>query len=69
MFWVSDRSLAVMTKRLHCRVKGCSWTVSMSLPFEERMAKLRRHRKRSHPTAHKKSVRKAVRTKKRKGGL
>jgi len=28
--------------------------------FAKRMAWLRRHRKRKHPTAHKKSVRKAV---------
>jgi len=39
----------------------------MSLSFPERMAKLRKHRKRKHPSAHKKSVKKAVATKKKKG--
>ena len=33
--------------------------------FEQRMAWLRRHRKRQHPVAHKKSVRKAARTRSR----
>lgn len=56
-----------MAKRMHCRVKGCKWSVSMSLPFKERMAKLRRHRKKKHPRAHKKSVKKALRTKREKG--
>jgi len=32
--------------------------------FEKRMAWLRRHRKARHPSAHRKSVRKAVRTRK-----
>lgn len=35
--------------------------------FKDRMAWLRRHRKRKHPTAHAKSVKKAVETKS-KGG-
>lgn len=37
------------------------------LPFKDRMAKLRRHRKKKHPKAHKKSIRKAQRTKKERG--
>ena len=32
--------------------------------FEKRMAWLRRHRAKQHPAAHKKSVKKAVRTRK-----
>ena len=54
-------------KRLHCREEGCKWTCSMSLPFKERMAKLRRHRKKKHPKAHKKSVKKTLKTKRKKG--
>ena len=54
-------------KRLHCREEGCKWTCSMSLPFNERMAKLRRHRKKKHIKAHKKSVKKTLKTKQKKG--
>lgn len=35
--------------------------------FQKRMSWLRRHRKRKHPRLHKKSTRKMLRTKKRKG--
>jgi len=34
-------------------------------PFKDRMARLRRHRKKDHPKAFKKSIRKGVKTRKR----
>jgi len=46
-------------KTVHCRL--CGKAIS-GYDFPERMTKLRRHRKRSHPKAHRKSIKKAVRT-------
>ena len=59
-----------MTKRariMHCSLCGKA-SPSYCVGFERQMKWLRRHRKRSHPKAHKKSVKKAVATKKKKGG-
>ena len=47
-------------KTIHCKI--CGKAISGST-FEERMKKLRRHRKKHHPSAHKKSVKKGVKTK------
>jgi len=49
-------------KRVHCSKCG-KISPSSAKTFALRMAWLRRHRKRSHPTAHKKSVKKSTRTK------
>lgn len=46
---------------VHCGL--CGKAIS-GTSFGERMTKLRSHRKKEHPTAHKKSVRKSVSTKK-----
>ncbi len=47
-------------KTIHCRICG---KPIRGETFEERMAKLRRHRKQKHPTAHKRSIAKAMVTK------
>ena len=47
-------------KTVHCSLCG---KPIKGRNFQERMAKLRRHRKRAHPTAHKRSVAKAMVTK------
>ena len=47
-------------KTVHCKI--CGKAISGST-FEERMKKLRRHRKKHHPQSHKKSVKKGVKTK------
>lgn len=49
---------------VHCSI--CGYAVS-GYNFQERMEKLRRHRKKKHPKAHKKSVKKTLETKRRKG--
>jgi len=48
-------------KRVHCSKCG-RISPSTAKTFDKRMAWLRRHRKRSHPTAHKKSIKKSVKT-------
>jgi hypothetical protein len=53
-------------KRVHCSKCG-KISPSTAKTFDKRMAWLRRHRKRSHPTAHKESVKKAIRTKRKEG--
>lgn len=58
-----------MTKReriMHCKLCGKA-TPSYCKTFEQQMAWLRKHRKRKHPKAHKKSVRKTLKTKRKKG--
>lgn len=47
---------------IHCSICGASIRGST---FNARMTKLRRHRKRMHPKAHRASVRKAVRSRKK----
>jgi len=55
-------------KRVHCSKCGkISPTSATTFPL--RMAWLRRHRKRKHPKAHKKSVRKTMKTKKNPSGI
>ena len=56
-------------KSFNCSVCGahCPKKYLAEGQFEKRMAWLRRHRKRKHPRLHKKSTRKMLRTKKRKG--
>jgi len=49
-----------MPETVHCRLCGKAIT---GRDFAERMAKLRHHRKQKHPTAHKRSVAKAMVTK------
>ena len=51
-------------KTVHCRI--CGKAIS-GVDFGERMRKLRKHRKKMHPTAHKRSVKKTLETKRRKG--
>lgn len=53
-------------KRVHCSKCG-RISPSTAKTFDKRMTWLRQHRKHSHPTAHKKSVKKAIRTKKKRG--
>jgi len=56
-----------LTKReriMHCKICGKA-SPSDKKTFKDQMAWLRRHRKRSHPSAHKKSVKKTVETKKK----
>jgi ferredoxin len=48
-------------KTIHCSICGRACPSNYKT-FDRRMAWLRRHRKRTHPTAHKKSVKKTVRT-------
>jgi len=50
-------------KTVHCSICGKAFSGES---FKERMDKLRKHRKKEHPRAHKKSVKKAVKTRKRK---
>ena len=52
-----------MPETIHCRVKGCGQPIHAK-NFEDGMAKLRRHRAKNHPTLFKRSVKKAVATKK-----
>ena len=49
---------------VHCSICGKAIT---GKDFGERMRKLRKHRKEMHPTAHKRSVKKTLKTKRRKG--
>lgn len=56
-------------KTIHCRArlpsgKECGKAIR-GKDFSERMKKLRRHRKKHHPTAHKQSVKKAQETRER----
>lgn len=48
---------------IHCRVRGCGKAIRAK-NFEDGMAKLRRHRKARHPALFRKSVKKAVATRK-----
>jgi hypothetical protein len=50
-------------KRVHCSLCG-RISPKTAETFDKRIAWLRRHRKRKHPKAHKKSVKKTIRTKK-----
>ena len=56
-----------LKKNIKCSICGKRIRGTKDVEFKERMAKLRRHRKRSHPKAHKKSIRKALKTKREKG--
>lgn len=51
---------------MHCKICGKA-SPSDKITFKDQMAWLRRHRKRKHPSAHKKSVKKTVETKKKEG--
>jgi len=51
-------------KVVHCSI--CGYAVK-GYDFYERMSKLRRHRKEAHPKAHKGSVKKGLRTKRKRG--
>ncbi len=55
--------MATEVRRVHCSICGKISPVDAK-NFQERMAWLRRHRKESHPEAFRKSVKKAVKTKK-----
>lgn len=58
-----------MTKReriMHCSICGQA-SPSYCEDFKSQMAWLRRHRKKKHPKAHKKSVKKTLKTKRKKG--
>lgn len=61
-------------RTIKCNVRGCDARIRIYdnkgnlLPFKERIAKLRRHRKRKHPRLFKKSIKKAQKTKKEKKG-
>lgn len=48
---------------IHCRVRGCGKAIYAE-NFEDGMAKLRRHRAKEHPSLFRKSVKKAVATRK-----
>ena len=48
-------------KTIHCREHGCGKAIRGE-NFAERMKKLRKHRKKQHPTSHKRSVKKAQET-------
>ena len=50
-------------KTIHCRL--CGHAIS-GYDFPERMTKLRRHRKAKHPAAHKRSIKKAAETRKKR---
>ena len=50
---------------MHCKICGKA-SPSDKKDFKSQMAWLRRHRKKKHTKAHKKSVKKAVATKKKK---
>jgi len=52
-------------KTVHCSICGKAIT---GKDFGERMRKLRKHRKEEHPTAHKRSVKKTLKTKRKKRG-
>jgi len=52
------------SKTVHCSICGES---IKGKDFGERMRKLRRHRKAEHPKAHKKSVKKTLKTKRARG--
>lgn len=52
------------SKTVHCGICG---EAIRGDDFGERMRKLRKHRKAEHPKAHKKSVKKTLKTKRRKG--
>lgn len=51
---------------MHCKLCGTA-SPSDKVTFKEQMAWLRRHRKLKHPKAHKKSVKKTLKTKREKG--
>jgi len=51
-------------RTVHCRICG---KPVRGYSFESRMKKLRRHRKRAHPHAHRRSVKKALATKRKRG--
>ena len=53
-------------KPIHCKKCGKAIKGTSGKPFSVRMAKLRSHRKRMHKSAHKKSVKKAEKTRKEK---
>ena len=48
-----------MPETIHCRICG---KAIRAASFEDGMAKLRRHRKAEHPTAFRRSVKKAIAT-------
>lgn len=52
------------SRTVHCSI--CGKAVS-GYNFEERMSKLRRHRKKYHPSAHRRSTKKMLATKRKKG--
>ena len=56
-----------LKKSIKCSI--CEETIrgTKDVEFKERMAKVRRHRKRSHPKAHKESIERALKTKREKG--
>lgn len=51
--------------RVHCSICG-QISPENATNFEKRMAWLRQHRKEMHPTAFRKSLKKAIRTKEKK---
>ena len=56
-----------LKKNIKCSKCGKRIRGTKDVGFKERMAKLRRHRKKYHPKAHRKSIKKALKTKREKG--
>ena len=52
---------------IKCSICGKRIRETKDVEFKERMAKLRRHRKRKHPKAFRASIRKMLKTKREKG--
>ncbi len=52
-----------MPETIHCLVRGCGKAIRAK-NFEDGMAKLRRHRRKEHPSLFRQSVRKGVATRK-----
>lgn len=50
---------------IHCSICGRGISGTTDKPFKTRMEKLRRHRARKHPTAHKKALEKQLEPKRR----
>ncbi len=52
-----------MPETIHCRVRGCQKVIHAE-NFEDGMSKLRRHRKKEHPSKFRESIRKGIATRK-----
>lgn len=54
-------------QNIKCSICGKRIRGTKNVEFKERMEKLRRHRKKKHPKAHKKSIKKMLKTKRERG--